>query len=527
MKTSPATESGCERLSAMDSAFLLFEGPHSHMHIGGPAVFAAGPLATTGRSVDIDRIRAYIDSRLHLVPRYRQRLAYLPIENQPVWVDDEHFHLPYHVRHTSLPRPGNDRQLKRLCGRIMSQPLDRQRPLWELWVVEGLAGGRFALVTKTHHCMVDGIGGVDLLMALLQTVPTAVIEEPPAWRPRPIPTQRQMLRGGMMRRVRMSADLARGLRRAWREPQRARRHWGETLGAVWQTVSAGLQPRAQTPLDQPIGPHRRFDWLTLDLAEVKAIKNHLGGTVNDVALATVAGAVRRFLQQRHVDVDALQYRVAVPVSMRAADDQGTMGNRLSAWLIALPVHERNARRRLAHVCAITRGLKKSQQARGMEALVRLADWTGPFVLRLGVRFAAWIHPYNLIVTNVPGPQLPLYLLGAEMLAGYPQAPLFDNQALAVALLSYNGKLCWGVNADADRVPDLHLFIDATQASFDALRRAAVPAPPYHRQHAPRFRRLTVEALPPIGSNGRGRPRALPLQPRGVDSRAIARQPAVV
>ena len=466
--------SAYEPLSAMDSSFLVFENSNTHMHVGGPAIFDAGPLRVRGRGIDIDAIRAYIGSRLHHVPRYRQRVVFTPIEHWPVWVDDHHFNLNYHVRHTSLPHPGDERQLKRLCGRIMSQPLDRARPLWEAWIVEGLEGGRFALVCKTHHCMVDGISGVDLLAALLQPSADRVIEEQPPWVARPAPTPLDMLRDSLLRRVGLPRRLMRAARDVLDEPEESGQRLVETLSGMWKTISTGLPPPAETPLNRPIGPHRRLDWLALDLAEVKEVKNHLGGTVNDVVLATVAGAVRRFFQHRGVNPGGLEFRVTVPVSTRRPEDHGGMGNQVSAWLVQLPIDERDARRRFDRVREMTASLKQAKQAQGIAALIQAADWVGTIPLTLGVRLTEWLHPYNLIVSNVPGPQFPLYLLGAEMLAGYPLVPLFSNQTLTVAIFSYVGKLCWGVNADWDLVPDLHDFVKAVSLSFDELRRSVKP-----------------------------------------------------
>jgi WS/DGAT/MGAT family acyltransferase len=464
----PQTDATYERLSAMDSSFLHFEGPNTPMHVGGTVIFDAGPLVTAEGGVDIKRIHTHIASRLHVVPRYRQRLAYVPVENAPVWVDDVDFNLKYHIRHTSLPRPGTERQLKRLCGQLMAQPLDRRKPLWELWIVEGLKGGRFALVGKTHHCMVDGISSVDLLAALLRPTPDETIEEPPAWTPRRAPSAWQLLRDAVARHADTSVKLVQSLDDALQEPEKTSARLAESLGAVWETINAGLQPAANTPFNQPLGPHRRFDWLALDLADVKAVKNQLGGTVNDVVLATVAGAVRRFLQHRRVKPDAVAYRVAIPVSTRPPEEYGTMGNRVSAWLIDLPIEERDPRRRLARVRAETAALKESKQAQGFETLIQLAEWTGSVPLAAGARLASWMQPFNLVVSNVPGPQLPLYLLGAHALKGYPLLPLFENQCLGVAVLSYMGKLCWGVNADWDRIPDLNVFIAAIRRSFEEL-----------------------------------------------------------
>ena len=463
-----------ERLSAQDSSFLVFEGPTTHMHVGGTSIFEIGPLATPSGGVDIERIRQYIGSRLHFIPRYRQRLAFVPFTNNPVWVDDDRLNLNYHVRHTSLPRPGDETQLKQLTARIISQQLDRGKPLWELWIVEGLEGGRFAMVLKTHHCVVDGVSGVDLMSVLLNPSPTDAVESAPPWMPRRAPTPTELLRDDVVRRAAAPLDLARRLVSALEDPTRARADLAENVSATWEAVSAGLWRPADTPLNRPIGPHRRFDWHGLDLVEVKAVKNCLGGTINDVVLATVAGAVRRFLTQRRVNIDALNYKAVVPVSVRSAAEQGNLGNRVSAWLMSLPIQERDPRRRFTAVQELTTRLKDSKQARGIEMLTQVAELADP-ILTLGVRLAARMHPYNLIVTNIPGPQFPLYLLGAQMIEGYPHVPLFEYQGLGVALFSYIGKLFWGFNADWELMPDLDRFVRAIGVSFRELHDAATTA----------------------------------------------------
>lgn len=464
-----------ERLSAQDSSLLLFEGPTTHMHLSGTTIFKRGPLATAAGGVDIDRIRAHIASRLHRIPRYRRRLAYVPLENHPVWIDDDRLNLDYHVRHTSLPRPGDEEQLKRLSGRILSQQLDRGKPLWEAWVVEGLEGDRFALILKTHHCVIDGLSGVDLLSVLLRPTPDEAIEAPPAWHPCPAPTQRELLRDEILRRAAAPLDLGRTVRSLWREPDTVRAQLTENLSAAWQMVGHGLRRSAETPLNGTIGPFRRCDWRRMDLRLVKDVKNRLGGTINDVVLATVAGALRRFLSKRHVKVDQLDYRALVPVSVRSAAEPGDMGNRLSAWLMSLPVTEPHPLERYRAVRRLTHDLKQSQQVHGTDVLIQVAELAAP-ILTLGVRLAARMSPYNLIVTNVPGPQVPLYLLGARLLEGYPQVPLFENQGLAVTVLSYTGSLFWGLNADWDLVPDLGDFADAIVDAFRELYEATAGVP---------------------------------------------------
>ncbi len=461
-----------QRLSAQDASFLVFEGSNTPMNVGGTSVFDGKALMTREGGVDVERIKRYIASRLHLIPRYRQRLAYIPVQRQPVWIDDERFNLDYHVRHIALPRPGDERQLKWLSADILSRPLDRQRPLWELWVVEGLDGDRFATITKAHHCMVDGISGVDVATVTMRTTADARIEPPRPWRPRRAPSSVELLRDEVLRRARF--PLARGVAAAVVPANLLRTDLTERLGAVWSMVRAGLQGAANTPFNQPTGAYRRFDWLSLDLRQVKEVKNQLGGTVNDVVLATVTGAVQRFLRRRHVSLRGLDFRVAAPVNMRAPGDR-TLGNRVSVWLTQLPIQEVDPRRRLAKVCEVTTRLKQTKQELGADVLMQVADWTGPALVTLGAQFARRVSPFNLLVTNVPGPQFPLYMLGAQLLEGYPLVPLFENQGLGIALFSYAGRLCWGFNADWDLLPDVHAFVEDVDASFAELRQAARPA----------------------------------------------------
>ena len=458
-----------DRLSAMDTSFLVFENHATHMHVAATVIFDKGPFATADGGVDIERIRAYIESRLYRIPRYRQRLAWIPLENYPVWVDDDHFNIDYHVRHTSLPRPGDEQQLKRLSARIVSQQLDRGKPLWETWIVEGLDGDRFAMVTKTHHCMIDGISGVDILTVLLDMAPDGTIEETPPFIPRPAPRGVQLLREEVFRRVREPFGI---VSRVLSTPGELANSMMEGLSAVGETIAGSLGAASETPFNRPIGPHRRFDWLTMDLGEVKAVKNRLGGTVNDVVLATVSGAVRRFLEGRRINVETLDFRAMVPVSTRTAQERGTLGNRVSGWVTTLPIAERDPRERLAKVSRTTADLKDSRQAMGAEMLAQVTEWTGSTLLTIAMRLALRARPFNLVVTNVPGPQIPLYLLGSRMRCAYPLVPLFFNQGLGIALFSYAGKLFWGFNADWDTLPDLDVFAEAIQASFAELLGAA-------------------------------------------------------
>ena len=459
-----------DRLSALDNSFLMFEDGCSHMHVASTATFDAGPLTTSDGGLDIERIRSFIASRLHRIPRYRQKLAWVPIENQPVWVDDERFNLAYHVRHTSLPKPGDDRQLKRLSARIASQQLDRGKPLWEVWFVEGLEGNRFAMISKVHHCMVDGVSGVDLLEVLLDIRPDAPREEAPLYIPRGVPRPLELLRDEILDRV--TAPLQ-ALGRMLRDPLGVVGDVVESVKALGETVFEGMKLPSETPVNQEIGPYRRFDWVTFDVDDVKQVKNSFGGSLNDVVLATVAGAVRRFLSRRRADPGSLTFRVMVPVRVRARYERGTLGNRVAAWRGDLPIGEPDAARRFAKVSETTARLKHSKQAMGAEILTRVTDWTPSTLLALGTRLAHRGLPFNLVVTNVPGPQVPLYLLGARMEEIYPLVPLFARLGLGVALFSYAGRLHWGFNADWDVVPDLHDFVRAIEDSFAELHAAAL------------------------------------------------------
>lgn len=460
-------------LTFLDNSFLIMEGPNSPMHIAGTAMYEGGSLIKADGGVDIDTIRAYVSSRLHMIPRYRQRLSFMPLQGRPIWVDDTHFNIHYHVRHTALPRPGDERQLKRLAARIMSQHLDRSKPLWEIWIVEGLEGGdRFAMISKIHHCMVDGVSSVDLLNVLLQPMPTDEIKPPPDWLPRPAPTAMDLAAETVGRVARMPSEIGQGIQGALRDAQDPRSDLRARLRAVRDTFSGGIRAVSATPLNRPVGPHRRFDWYAMDLADVKQVKNALGGSVNDVVLATVNGAVRRFLERHRVNVDTLDFRVMAPVSVRSADARGTLGNRVSAWMVPLPLGERDPRSAMAKISEVTGGLKESKSALGAEALSQVGEWTPSTLLSLGSRMVLRALPFNLVVTNVPGPQVPLYLLGAKMLDNYGLVPLIDYLCLGIVLFSYNGQLCWGFTCDWDLLPDLHDFVIDIRASFDELRQGA-------------------------------------------------------
>ena len=416
-----------ERLTALDNSFLVLERPNAYMHVASTMIFDAGPLKRPDGGIDADLVRAMIGASLHEIPRYRQRLAWIPFENHAVWVDDENFQLEYHVRHTSLPRPGSEEQLKRLSARVMQQHLDRSRPLWEIWIVEGIEKDRFALISKVHHCMVDGVSGVDLMKVLMSLSPDATVPaESPRFMPRPAPSAIELMRHEWMRRASFPLAALRDLRRLATEAQDTRQELIVRLRAAAETLGATLRSASPTPLNRPIGPHRRFDWMTMPLADVKAVRKAFGGSLNDVVLTVVTGAVRRFLDRRGVRAHGLDFRILAPVSVRSADESGAL------------------------------------------------DWTPSQLLALGARNATRLLPFNMVVTNVPGPQIPMYMAGARMLSMYPHVPLIDNLGLGIALLSYDGHIYWGFNADYDVVPDLEEFVAGTRESLATLVRAARP-----------------------------------------------------
>lgn len=461
-----------ERLSALDASFLGIEDENLHMHVGGVLLFDDAGLRTPDGGIDIGRIRAGIAARLHLVPRFRQKIAWVPWEGAPVWTDDDRFRLAFHVRHTALPRPGSERMLKRLVGRIMSQALDRKRPLWEMWVVEGIEGDRFALISKAHHCMIDGVSGADLMSVILSPFEQPEPDPAEPWSPRPRPTRSHLFADALVRRLDQPRDAWRQITDTINDPERMQELRDRATG-VLQAFAPALVPTSKTPLNFDVGPHRRFDWTSMRIADLKSVKNVLGGTLNDVVLATVSGALRHFFTQRGEDLHGLEVRAMCPVSVRSQDERGSLGNKVSQLTVPLPIDVDDPVKRMEAVWKTTADLKESKQALGGEVLTAISEWTVPNVLVQAVRLAARTRPYNLVVTNVPGPQIPLYFLGARMSASYPVVPLFQEMGLAVGLFSYDGGLHWGLNGDWEHLPDLHDLVLAIETSFAELQQAAI------------------------------------------------------
>jgi diacylglycerol O-acyltransferase len=462
------TQTHMERLSPVDVSFLDQEKQGSHMHIGALMVFEAPPPSH-------DDFRNHIESRLHLVPRYRQKLAYPRFEmGRPLWVDDPRFNLDYHVRQTALPAPGSFDQLRLLAGRIFSQRLDRSKPLWELWLVQGLERNRFALINKTHHSLVDGVSGVDLTTVLFDTSPAPTPVTGESWTARVEPSDAALVAEGVKELASVPARLARRVLDAARQPR-------ETAGAIAETAEGLggiawklINPPSQTPLNVPIGPHRRVTWVRFELADLKEIKNELGGTVNDVFLAVVSGALGRWLRRRGIRTEGLELRGIVPVSIRADEQRGALGNRITAMLGPLPVYAEDPVERLRIVSEAMKGLKESKQAVGAETLTRLQGFAPPTILAQASRLNFSTRAYNLLVTNVPGPQFPLYLLGREMEELIPVPFLAPERALAIAIMSYNGSVNIGLMGDFDAMSDLDQFARDIERSVSELLDAARP-----------------------------------------------------
>ncbi|MGB8652552.1 MAG: wax ester/triacylglycerol synthase family O-acyltransferase [Mycobacteriales bacterium] len=437
-----------DRLTSVDAGFLHLEEDGAHMHIGAVGVFP-------GPAPSIEAFRAHIDARLPLLPRYRQRVQEMPLgTGRPVWVEDASFHLDYHVRHTALPAPGTQRELLNLVDRVVGQRLDRSKPLWEMWLVEGLEGGRWAVVAKTHHAMIDGVSGVDLMSVLFDLTPDVVDEPPPAWTPAPTPGALGLLADGAQGLLRNVVELSsKGLGLA-RHPQEAVR---STVGAVTALADAAkplVDPAPKTPLNRKPGPHRKVAIVDTALADYKAVKASSGATVNDVVLTAVAGALGRFLADRGVDTDDLELRACVPVSLRSEAKRGALGNEIAIMMAPLPVGTRDATARLAAVRTSMEHLKSSKQAQGAKVLTSLENALPPAILARASRLGFSSRLYNLLVTNVPGPQVPIYLLGRQLEELVPLAFLAPEHTLAIGIISYHGHVTYGLIADADQVPDL-------------------------------------------------------------------------
>ena len=456
-----------DRLTAVDASCLSNEKSNAHMHVGAILIFEGPPPRYTD-------LVEHVRSRLALVPRFRQKLVVPPLEmGRPLWADDVNFNLTYHIRHTALPEPGGEAQLKRLAGRVFSQQLDRSKPLWEMWLAQGLERDRFAILTKTHHAMVDGISGVDIGTVLFdfEAVPEPIdIEDD--WVPQPPPGTTELVARGVADAMATPIHLAERAVDAVRHPETAARKAVEALEGLSEIASAFADPAPDVPLNLPIGPHRRYVWARSELDTFKRIKDALGGTVNDVVLAVVTGALRGWLHGRGVRTEGLELRALVPVSIRTEDQRGNLGNRIALMRGPLPTYVEDPVRRLRTISEEMAGLKRSKQALGAEVISRFNDFAPPTLLAQAARINFSTRLFNMLVTNVPGPQLPLYVLGRELQEVFPIAFLPENHALAVAIMSYNGKVGFGLLADYDSMEDIEAIGTGITDSLAELEAAA-------------------------------------------------------
>jgi diacylglycerol O-acyltransferase / wax synthase len=463
-------QSHLDRLSSVDASFLSNESSSSHMHVGAVLIFEGPPPR-------YDDFLAHVRSRLDLVPRFRQKLVFPPFEaGRPLWADDPAFNLAYHVRHTALPSPGSEEQLRNLTGRVFSQALDRSKPLWELWLVQGLERNRFALLSKTHHALVDGVAGVDIATVLfdVKPVPEPASEER-EWVPSREPSTVELVTRGVSDAAAAPLRLAERLANAIQHPEPAARRVAESVQALGEVAWNFANPAPDVPLNVEIGTHRRFVWVRSELETFKRIKDALGGTVNDVVLVVVSGALRKWLDRRGITTNGLELRALVPVSIRAEDERGQLGNRIAAMRGPLPVYVEDPVRRLQVVRQAMGELKQSKQALGAEVISRFNDFAPPTLLAQASRINFSTRLFNLIVTNVPGPQMPLYVLGREQEDAFPIAFLPENHALAVAIMSYNGHINFGLLADYDSMEDVDVIckgIEESLAELDEIAKAA-------------------------------------------------------
>jgi diacylglycerol O-acyltransferase / wax synthase len=468
-------------MSPQDASFLHIEDDSvTHMHIGTVGLFE-GPPPTQ------EEARAAIESKLPLVPRYRQRVHFVPLDiGRPVWVDDPHFVLDYHLRRTALPSPGGVEQLHQLIGRVMSQRLDRARPLWEVWLAEGLDNGGWALLSKTHHCMVDGVSATDLLSVLLDSDRDP--ERTPAvpWQPDPEPNAAELVAQAVTSRMISPYEGVRSMRAAVTRPRRMAGQLAQ-MSKGMQTFQRLLRGKTVTSLNGPIGPHRRWTWARGRLSDIKTIRQGCGGTVNDVVLAVITRGFRDLLLGRGEDVADRVVRTMVPVSVRAEHERGTYNNKVSAMFAELPVGVDDPVERLSAIREQMEGLKQSGQAVAAERLTALSGFASPMLLALGGRVAGRAPQRNVqtVTTNVPGPQHPLFFSGRRMLEAFPFVPLGGSIRVGIAIFSYDGALNYGITGEYEHAADIEVLGRGIEEGIQELLGAAgtKPAKPRRRTKA--------------------------------------------
>jgi diacylglycerol O-acyltransferase / wax synthase len=445
-----------ERLGPQDASFLYLESPAVHQHVGGLAIL--DPSTRPGGRLRLEDVVQVIASRLHLAPRFRQRVVFPPLAlARPVWIDDRGFDLSFHLRRAALPTPGGRRELIDYVQRVISRPLDRTKPLWELYLIEGMEEGVAAILTKVHHSMVDGMAAIDLASAVYDFTPQPQILTPPAWEPEPEPGSVDLLvdavRDQVVHPLQGAAHLA---RRTFRAPGVVARQVGAVADGMREFLGGGVMA-PPGPFNRRVGPNRRFAMAEAPVQWFKDVKNALRGTVNDVVLAAVAGGLYRFLRHRGERTKGRTLRAMVPVSVRGKDHRGAMGNRVSSIFVDLPVGAMGAKRRLVLIREKTRYLKNSNQAVGAEFLMNIGAWAPPTIHAMAARLASRSRLINLVVSNVPGPQVPLYLAGARLVAQYPIMPIAETMGLSIAVTSLAGTMAFGLTADWDTLPDIEVL----------------------------------------------------------------------
>lgn len=459
-----------ERLSVLDASFLYMEKPNVHMHVGGVAIL--DPSTRSDGRLTAGDVTELIESRIHMVPRFRQKVATPPLGlGRPVWVDDLDFDLDFHVRRAALPAPGSGRELADFVQRVHSRPLDRTKPLWEMYVIEGLEDGFVAVLMKSHHAMIDGVSGIDLATVLVDFTPEPRDISPVPWKPEREPSGLDLVRRSLADQM---ANPVRALVESvgWvlRAPQDAVAQARRVFGGLGSLLSLGQAPAG--PFSAPVGPNRRFAMAEIPVADARAVKNALGGTVNDVVLTAVAGSLRTLLVRRGERVRGRSLRALVPVSIRDPSQQMAMGNQVSMFFVDLPVGAADAARRLRRITAATRELKSSHQAMAATALINTARWAPPTLHGLAARLLARQRVANLVVSNVPGPQVPMYLGGARLLVAYPVLPVGETMGLSVAVTSLSGTMGFGFTGDWDSVPDIDVLAEGLLEAVDDLKKAA-------------------------------------------------------